>query len=62
MGSIGRSMPESNNCYVCDKLLPPFLITPVIETANGLVECCETCADREFPGWREEDKEEMGED
>jgi len=41
-------------CYICDGPLHKFMTTPVLELPNGnLVQCCEKCANREFPGWNE---------
>ncbi len=43
-------------CYFCEGEIPKFNIAPVLELPNGeLMECCPTCADREFPNWREEE-------
>lgn len=43
--------------------MPPFAITPVLEDENGdLNNCCESCADEQFPGWRDEEDDEDDED
>ncbi len=47
---------KKNCCYICDTKLPIFIITPILELPDGRYEnCCEKCADREFPGWEQED-------
>ncbi len=46
-------------CYICDSELSDFMTTPFLELPDGMIEqCCEECADREFPGWDEEDNDE----
>lgn len=67
MDAIERNGPGLNNCHICDEILKPFLITPLLECNPGeFYEICESCADTEFPGWKEDDEEideeEMGED
>lgn len=48
-----------SNCYMCEKELQAFLTTPILELPDGRWEqCCEECADREFPVWENEDQEE----
>lgn len=48
----------NKNCYICEKLLSMFLTTPLLELPDkSLVECCEECADKQFPGWDEDDDE-----
>lgn len=43
------------NCYICEGPLQKFMTTPFLELPDGkLVQCCENCADKEFPGWDEE--------
>ncbi len=43
-------------CYICDKVLHPFMTTPLLELPEGLVaQCCEECADKNFPGWDEDE-------
>ncbi len=52
-------MKDQEICYICDSELHKFMITPALELPDGRLEqCCELCADREFPGWREEDEDE----
>lgn len=47
-----------NFCYICNGELYKFMTTPVLELPDGsFAECCEDCADREFPGWEEEEDE-----
>jgi len=46
-------------CYICDDELHPFMTTPILELPDGSFEqCCEKCADINFPGWDEEDDDE----
>lgn len=50
-------------CLICGNRVPPFAITPVLEDENGdLNNCCESCADEQFPGWRDEEDDEDDED
>lgn len=52
----GRSRSNFELCYICDAKLPKFCITPILELPDETWEhCCEECADREFPGWREDE-------
>lgn len=45
-----------DTCYICDSELPYFMTTPILEIPDGTYQqFCEKCADREFPGWREDD-------
>jgi hypothetical protein len=45
-------------CYICDKSLHRFMTTPILELPDGRLEqCCEECADREFPNWNDEELE-----
>lgn len=47
------------DCYICECELHNFITTPILELPNGdFAQCCETCADREFPGWDDEDEDE----
>ena len=49
-------MNEFEICYICDIELHKFMTTPILEQPDGsLVQCCESCANREFPGWDEEE-------
>jgi hypothetical protein len=35
------------------------MTTPILRLPDGSMEgCCEKCADREFPGWDNEDEED----
>lgn len=46
-------------CFICDGFVPPFSITPLLKDEDGnLNECCESCADEQFPGWREDEDDE----
>lgn len=46
----------ANICYICDAELHKFMTTPILEFPDGtLKQCCEDCADKEFPGWDDED-------
>lgn len=45
-----------DTCCICGSGLHNFMTTPILELPDGRYEqCCEECADREFPGWDEED-------
>ena len=45
-----------SECYICEAEMPNFSVTPLLSLPDGtLVSCCEACADKEFPGWREDD-------
>lgn len=45
----------NGQCYICDCALPKFVITPALELPDGTLEqCCEICADENFPDWRED--------
>lgn len=46
-------------CYIC-KIEPvgPFAITPLLDTEEGMQQCCEKCANEHFPEWDEEDEDE----
>jgi hypothetical protein len=36
------------------------MTTPIVEIENGKFEqCCEICADREFPGWDIEEQDDL---
>jgi hypothetical protein len=59
---IRKKNQKLDRCYICDGVLSSFLLTPLIETANGLFQCCKECADKEFPGWEEDKSEEMEQD
>ncbi len=53
---IRKKRVRMDNCHICEKELHNFLTTPILELDDGTqVQCCEECADREFPGWDEED-------
>lgn len=47
-------------CYICEKeKLHAFMITPLIQLEDGEIEqCCEKCADENFPGWSEEEEDD----
>jgi hypothetical protein len=46
-----------DNCYICEKQLDNFTITPILELPDGShKQCCEECADINFPGWQDEDE------
>lgn len=43
-------------CAICGDRLMKLLTTPVLRLDDGYYgECCERCADANFPGWDEED-------
>jgi NMD protein affecting ribosome stability and mRNA decay len=45
-----------DTCYICDAELHKFMTTPILELPDRThVQCCEECADREFPGWDEDE-------
>ena len=45
-------------CYICDSELHRFMTTPLLELPDGnMKQCCEKCADKNFPGWDEDDEE-----
>lgn len=45
-----------NKCYICENDLHLFMITPILENADGiLVQCCKKCADKICPEWNDED-------
>ena len=46
-------------CFICKKNpIGPFSITPILDLGNGKYEqCCEKCADKEFPDWRDDDNQ-----
>lgn len=47
-------------CYICECELPSFLLTPALELPDGRFEnCCESCADKNFPDWRTEEDEDL---
>ena len=47
-------------CYLCKAELHPFMTTPTLELPDRtLEECCEECANREFPGWDDEEEDEV---
>jgi len=49
-------MRRDDYCYICDSQLHAFMLTPILKLPNDdLAQCCEKCADREFPNWREDD-------
>ena len=51
-----RNKVNVSTCYICDKDFGKFLTTPLLELPDKtLAQCCEECADREFPHWREDD-------
>ena len=46
----------NETCHICGAELHAFMITPILELLDGShAQCCEICADREFPGWDEDD-------
>lgn len=56
--NAGRQMTD-RRCFICDGFVPPFSITPLLKDEDGnLNECCESCADEQFPGWREDEDDE----
>jgi hypothetical protein len=47
-------------CYIWEGPLHEFMTTPVLELSDGTFEqCCEECADENFPGWDEGEKSGM---
>ena len=51
-----RSRTNFKFCYICESKVSPFITTPILELPDGTWEpCCEDCADKEFPGWEEEE-------
>lgn len=49
-------MTNFEECYICEKKLHKFMTTPLLLLPDKTYElCCEECADREFPGWEEEE-------
>ncbi len=45
-----------DTCFLCLEAIGKFPITPAIELENGSIKnCCEECADLEFPGWQEDE-------
>lgn len=47
-----RSRTNFERCYLCSSQMPNFSTTPILELPDETWEpCCETCADKEFPGW-----------
>ncbi len=52
---------KMSECYICEKGLHKFMTTPLLELPDGRLEqCCEECADKNFPGW--DDEEDDGEE
>lgn len=48
------------DCYICGGPLHSFMTTPLLELDNGkYAECCKECADKEFPGWDDEESDGM---
>lgn len=46
----------SEICYICDKKLHNFMTTPLLELPDGSHrQCCEECADKEFPEWHDDE-------
>lgn len=46
-----------DECYICEGPIHKFISTPILALPNGsFVQICEDCADKEFPGWREDDE------
>lgn len=46
-----KSRSNFELCYICESPLHAFMTTPVLELPDGTLEqCCEDCADKEFPG------------
>lgn len=51
-------MNSQNICHICEKDLHKFMTTPILQLPDGrLAQCCEECADKNFPGWEKEDEE-----
>lgn len=47
-----------DNCYICESQLHIFMTTPVLKLPDGSFEqCCEECANREFPDWDNNDED-----
>lgn len=45
-------------CDICGDKMPIFSITPLLEDEDGnLSSCCESCADKHFPGWEDDDED-----
>lgn len=45
-----------DSCYICGEHLHKFMTTPFLEMPDGKFEqCCEKCADKEFPEWDDDD-------
>jgi len=51
----------NNICYFCNSPLPRFIITPILETDEGILEVCEPCSDKNLEGWKEDDDENIKE-
>jgi RNase P subunit RPR2 len=53
-------MKYHNFCHICESILQPFLTTPILELRDGeLRQICEECADKEFPGWDDDDESDL---
>lgn len=49
-----------HHCLICGDTVPTFLTTPLLQDENGeLNSCCEACANKNFPGWVEEDEDDL---
>lgn len=45
-------------CFLCKvNEIPIFCTTPLLDDGESLHQICESCADKEFPGWEIEDDE-----
>lgn len=43
-------------CYICNEPLHDFMTTPILELPDGSCkQCCEICANKNFPNWDEDD-------
>jgi hypothetical protein len=48
----------TENCYICESPLPKFITTPILELPDGSLEqCCKSCANKEFPGYDDDNDE-----
>lgn len=44
--------------YICESELGLFMTTPLLQLPNGRLEqCCERCADKNFPNWDDDDED-----
>lgn len=50
-------MIDFDKCYICGSELHAFMTTPILQLPDETMEqCCEDCANREFPGWDEDEE------